>query len=472
MTSLCYRLCLGSYLGLAMFAALSHALLLMGLPFLDWSLPVLLGMGWLVTAKFKVAQAPGAAAPRWLALTGMALFGLVLGILVYGSLVTFSRHWDGAVAWEMKAYHLTLLPNLTQDYFASGDVFCHSRDYPLLQPLCIAAGNRLLADGMGRLFFPCLYLLGVATVGLGLRQKGVAGWIAWCGALAFGLTTMLINNNAGGADSGYGELALCTMVIAMATGLLLGNPLLLACAIFLAMLQKPEGMIYGSLALAVLWCRDSRGMLGAGLWAWLLSAALWLPLQHGLQNPGSPAMHWLIWASLLGLGLLIWGSRLCLDHFRIGARARTWIAVVLTPLLLLSLPLLIVALGNSQGNESSMALYLGDSQRIWDRLPRLPAIAAGFWQYLIVRARFELTFVLLLCMLAHSLWQRRMTVDSKLAAFVLLGLLSLIAPFLLSPEEDLQHHLRSSLARLAIHWLGAVWLLIMLWFAGLANQRQ
>ncbi|MCA8941766.1 MAG: hypothetical protein KDB80_04335, partial [Planctomycetes bacterium] len=37
-------------------------------------------------------------------------------------------------------------------------------------------------------------------------------------------------------------------------------------------------------------------------------------------------------------------------------------------------------------------------------------------------------------------------------------------PFLLSPEADLRHHLRSSADRLLLHWTGAAWLLTGLWW--------
>jgi hypothetical protein len=39
-----------------------------------------------------------------------------------------------------------------------------------------------------------------------------------------------------------------------------------------------------------------------------------------------------------------------------------------------------------------------------------------------------------------------------------LGLVAVIAAFLLSPEPDVQHHLKSSAPRLLSHWLGVVWL--------------
>ncbi|MEO6594451.1 MAG: hypothetical protein ABIP94_06840 [Planctomycetota bacterium] len=42
-----------------------------------------------------------------------------------------------------------------------------------------------------------------------------------------------------------------------------------------------------------------------------------------------------------------------------------------------------------------------------------------------------------------------------LVLFLLLGLLVIPIPFLLSPEPDLEHHLKSTLDRLLSHWLGA-----------------
>ncbi|MGK0157449.1 MAG: hypothetical protein ACI9SE_004430 [Neolewinella sp.] len=36
-------------------------------------------------------------------------------------------------------------------------------------------------------------------------------------------------------------------------------------------------------------------------------------------------------------------------------------------------------------------------------------------------------------------------------------------PFVLSPEPNLEHHLRSSLTRLLLHWIGPIWLLNACW---------
>ena len=48
-------------------------------------------------------------------------------------------------------------------------------------------------------------------------------------------------------------------------------------------------------------------------------------------------------------------------------------------------------------------------------------------------------------------------------AFALLGLATTALAFVLSPEEELQHHLRSSLPRLLLHWIGPLWLLNACW---------
>jgi hypothetical protein len=44
--------------------------------------------------------------------------------------------------------------------------------------------------------------------------------------------------------------------------------------------------------------------------------------------------------------------------------------------------------------------------------------------------------------------------------FLALGLASTALPFVWSHEPDLQHHLRSSLPRLLLHWLGPAWLFV------------
>ena len=56
-------------------------------------------------------------------------------------------------------------------------------------------------------------------------------------------------------------------------------------------------------------------------------------------------------------------------------------------------------------------------------------------------------------------------------AFVLLGLATTALPFVLSPQPELHQHLRSSLPRLLLHWVGPLWLLAAAWLETLAKAE-
>jgi hypothetical protein len=81
----------------------------------------------------------------------LAVAGLV-AVVAHGALATESRHWDGVVAWDLKAKALAAEPTLEQPFFRDAAVYSHSRDYPLLQPLALALAERWGLPG--RLLFP------------------------------------------------------------------------------------------------------------------------------------------------------------------------------------------------------------------------------------------------------------------------------------------------------------------------------
>src|SRR5262249_54562890 len=151
-------------------------------------------------------------APRWLLATTVALVAAITGVLAWGALATGDRDWDGIVAWGLKAKALSAEANITQGLFADAARFHHSPDYPLLQPLAVAS--------IGRWWFPLVYGLLVAVVGLAARRRTGDGTLACLIALALALTPDLIGTGGGSVDSGYADAAHALALAAAATALL------------------------------------------------------------------------------------------------------------------------------------------------------------------------------------------------------------------------------------------------------------
>ena len=70
---------------------------------------------------------------------GLATFA----VLSFGADQTPSRHWDGAVAWDVKNALLADDLTLDQAVFRDPAILHHSRDYPLGQPLLVAMVDRM-----------------------------------------------------------------------------------------------------------------------------------------------------------------------------------------------------------------------------------------------------------------------------------------------------------------------------------------
>lgn len=453
----------GSLAGLALFWLVASVCVRGGgVP--DWLLPVALVGGWLLPVpRYAEPPSAGPAVPRWLPWSVLLVLTVVTLAVGYGAVATPSRQWDGAAAFDAKVTWLVAAPTLQQPFFADPGVFHHSPDYPLLQPLLVAGVERLLGHGCGRLVFPGLFVLLLALVGSTLRSAAVGARLRWCVVLAVGVTPALIGPGGGAVDSGYGELLLLVATTAMASALLLRNGWTLALAIVVAIASKPEGAVYAGLAwLVAFGCGDRRLLwsASAGICAGLLA---WLPVQRCLLHrppDGGPAQLALVAAAVLvatavALGLdalarrtpaphrLRWGFGLGAPLFAVGCLP--WLAGYLPP-------------GNS-----AFGVYLAQSARLWERLPNLPPYAVALLEHGIARWHFGATFVLPVAA-AIVLRVRRVALpDRATTAFVGLGMLTTAIPFLLSPEPDLQHHLRSSLPRLLLHWLGPAWLLSARW---------
>jgi hypothetical protein len=136
------------------------------------------------------------------------------------------------------------------------------------------------------------------------------------------------------------------------------------------------------------------------------------------------------------------------------------------------LKFLATGLGQQQG---SLTAYFQDLGRMVDRLPRLPQILWGLVCYLMYPRRVGLLFAFLV---AWGLLEKRLrpwtspAPARSLWLLLLLAMPCLVVPYLLSTEEDLDHHLRSTMGRLLVHWLGAGWLLAGLGVGQVLSQAN
>ncbi|MCR9248219.1 MAG: hypothetical protein NXI31_24580 [bacterium] len=455
----------GAFLGLAMFAILAHLLLLLGTTVPGWPLPVLLALGWgaanwtaqpLATARPHGQQHSRTRTRAIVALTILVITGTTW-ILALGATDTPSRFWDGLVTWDVRAKFLTLTPTLEQGYFRDPAVYAHSRDYPVLQPLLIALGNRTLGGEFGRLLFPLLYLLSTATIASTLLRARVRTEIATLAALAFAITPMLVNPTSGGADSGYGELFLTTAMLGAGAGILTRQPIQLAASLVLVVAAKPEGLLYALLPATVAFAHGDRRLCYAGVLGWTIGALAWLPVQYDLNHFGAtpPAM---LWFGICGVATLALGLVHGCERLGVTPRTRQRCVLVGAPLALLALPLLAGVLGSLGG---TLTTYFGESDRAWERLPRLFSVLLGLADHALIRLRFVFAYWAVL-LAAMMLWLRRRErpTANALGALLVLGAVTTFVPFLLSPEDDLEHHLRSTMSRLLLHWLGIAWLFV------------
>ena len=285
------------------------------------------------------------------------ILGCVLVAVVYGSVATPSRHWDGVVAWDPKAAVLALDLTLDQSYFTQPAVFCHSRDYPLLQPLLIASIDRLLGDGLGRLIFPFAFVVMIAAVGCGLRRHGVLPARAWLVATALAVTPMLVNPSSGSIDSGYADGFLAMALAGLGSGMLMRLPGLAAAAIIVAVSVKPEGIVYSSFAVLVCLALGERRMFRTALCALAAAAMLWLPLQHRLIHTGEPAPLAAIWIGIAAAAGAGWGLDAFFARRALGTLGRSLGSIAAV----VGLIVVLFVLGESGG---SLSLYLSNGSRV------------------------------------------------------------------------------------------------------------
>lgn len=436
----------------------------------DWWLPVALLLG--AGAAFAVRTHADATQPpaRWPHLAPLLLLVTAIAIALFvGATATPSRHWDGATAFDPKVFWLSQTPTLQQPYFTGEGVFHHSPDYQLLLSLLVACTDRLV-PGCGRAVLPMLYLLLLGVTWTALRLRAVRPVLCVLGTAAVAVTPALLNTSGGAVDSGYHDVLLLTTTTCVAAGLLNAHALLLGLGVFLTIVAKPEGVAYVAAAMAVLFARGERRLLWTTALATGAAMISWAPVRAVLLHRDGG--YGVLWVVLAGLGALLL-LQVTTDRLSLQQRGR-WIVVLALPTLALLLlpwfaPLFV-------GDDSAIGVYMRQAARAHEGLANLPAYLGGAFHYGVARLRFGATFVLPVALVVIARIRRLTLPDHRVAAFALLGLVTTAVPFVLSPEPDLDHHLRSSMTRLLIHWVGPVWLLSIAWLDALlgptADERD
>jgi len=389
---------------------------------------------------------------RWCAAAAMLLVATT-AILAWGALATPSRFWDGAAMWDVKAALLAATPSLEQPTFRDPAVHCHSRDYPLLQPVLQALLERSV--GCGRALFPVLYALQCGVLFVAMRRLGSAATTAALVAVAWGVTPMVLNPTSGGIDSGYADALLALAVTTMVAGLAIRDHVWLVAGIALGVWVKPEGLVYGGLVVAAAWLGPDRVVLRTAAWTWFASAGVWAIVQRDLQTLGRGSVPW---ALLLALAVV--AGLLPRVHARLGTvRARIAVGV--------GVALLLLVLGAANAGSGTWAAYVGDPQRVLGRLTSVPTITAELFGSAVTRGQFGLLFVLPLGFLLArgGAPDRRWPWQWLVAAALVVH-----APFLLAPLDDLSSHLRATMPRLLFHHLGVAALAAGLLVDGLRSR--
>lgn len=399
-----------------------------------------------------LAARPCGRLPAWAGALAVLAFVLLVGLVAWGALATPSRHWDGVVAWDVRAQALAARATLAQPLFADPAVYCHSRDYPLLQPFAVAGLEQ--SFGAGRAFFPLLFAALAALVFAGARRDGAPRWLPCALALACAATPALVNPTSGAADSGLAELLFACCVATAALGWVHDLPIVVALGVLCGIASKPEGLALAGIVVVLALARGTRAHVHAAVGAAALGVLVWLPV-HASLRPGSPPPSWEYAVVVVVAGVVLAADAVL--RARASGRRRAALALAGVGAVTFAVALLPVEWAAA---DTSMGRYFGARAAFVQRLAALPAIGASFVEYAVLRASFGATFVLPL-LAWIGLRRARVAVPEgarAAAAFLVLGGGLIVLPFLLSPELDLGHHLRSSMARLQLHWLGAAWI--------------
>ncbi len=447
------RLVLGALAGLVLFW-LGASVAVPGVGVADGWLPVALLLG--LALPVRAVARPRA--PGRLVLAGGAAVAVAFAAVAYGALATPSRSWDGAASFDAKVHWLTAAPTLAQPFFADPGVFHHSPDYPLLLPLLVACTERLV-PGAGRLVLPLVYLLLLGVVATVLGRARIDARLSLAAVLAVALTPALLGPGGGAVDSGYGEVFLLVATTSLAGGFVLRSALWLALGTALAILAKPEGHAYALVAALVAFGFGERRLLAAVLGAAAAAIVSWLPVQARLLHlpPEGDLARTSAWlAGILLLGALAFVADAAARRSARPDRLRWALAAGAPSAVVVALPVLAPLL---PAGEGVFAVYAREASHVWTRLGNLGDYAVAFVGYAFFKLHLGATFVLPFAA-AIALRGRGLHRAAPMVwAFCGFGLLATAVPFVLSPESDLDHHLRSSLPRLLLHWLGPLWLL-------------
>lgn len=417
-----------------------------------WWLPLALAIGALAPAPM-LAPWSSYRSRRVLAFAA-AILVLAVAIVGHGAIATPSRHWDGAASFDAKVFWLARATTLQQPFFADPAVFHHSPDYPLLLPLLVAATDRLAGAGAGRLWLPAFYVLWIGVLATTLRRLPGGPRRTFLVVVGAALTPALLGPGGGAVDSGYADATLLLATTTIAAGLLLSSPWEVALGVLLAIAAKPEGSIYAGVAAAAAFVAGRRRELVAAVGAGAVALAVWLPTQRLLLHRGGGddgVSVAILVATSAGLLAMAAGVDAWLGRTMHPARWRGVACAVGAIAIAATLPWwrTLVPLG------SGIGIYVHGGA--WQRgFANVPAFLLACVDQALLRGHFGATFVALVSV---AVWGRRAAVSGGGGGvFVAVGLAATALPFLLSPEPDLQHHLRSSLPRLLLHWLGPAWL--------------
>ncbi|MGE0145107.1 MAG: hypothetical protein AB7I19_16750 [Planctomycetota bacterium] len=457
---------LGPIYALASFGVIAHAFLLAGAAVPSWIwLPSIAAALGLSTLRVRQVDEPtersslGAesAATRLETVLGVVLLAATFAALTYGAIATPAREWDGFVSWELRARVLAESLTLDQDFFRDPAVFGHTREYPPLQPLVLASIARLSGSfAAARLFFPILWLAWLALLERGFRAARVPSRWRGFGMCAAGLTPVLVDPTMGAVDSGFGELLCLFAWSGAAVGLLTRHGPLTVAALALTILAKPEGIFLSGIFLLTAWVSGNRHALGSALLGAGGAALLWFPVYTQLTST-TPTSPWLLVAVVAAASIALLASATWLHRRGTSPAARMGLVAAAIAALVACAGFLADSLG-SQGGV--LGLYLSGMDRAVARLDRLGEIGLAMLSTSLAPRHLGLLVAIGFALVVFA-W--RDAVYPDLRRLVMLGFVGLLAPFLLSPEPDLRHHVSSSLDRLLLQQSGAAWLLVLPW---------
>lgn len=450
------RLVTGVLLGMALFWA-GACFWIRGAGVPDWWLPSAFAAGFCLTARTSVVDRT--ASPCWSRWLAWVVVATVFAALLFGALATPSRHWDGAATFDPKIFWLEDSPTLAQPFFATRGVFNHSPDYPLLLPMLIAMVERLVPE-LGRVVLPMIYLLLCGVVASALQRRAIAPLLGTAITVAVAVTPAMLTPGGGAVDSGYAECLLLLATTTVAAGLLNRRLLWFVIGIVLLIAAKPEGQAYALVALAVTYARFEGRLLVYGIAALLIACTIWEPVQAALLLSDPEPWLTIPLVVIVGFSSLRFVIKRFAPRFDASERRR-WALVLALPVIGLAvLPCIAPLFAEGDG---AVAIYMRQAEFVYIGLANLPHYFAKLFELGITSMKFGVTFLLPIacCLVA---WRRGIKLaDRSVTAFVLIGLATSALPFVLTPEPDLGHHLRSSLSRLLLHWLGPFWLLSACW---------